>query len=125
VSQRFRLIGQAKALNASLVARRTGPEYWGSAPASIATDSAFGPYGRANAVLQADLERSPCCLRRLKHSSYHHACMRDVSALIFIENGGKFGTAEARSVHILARLAGDRQHLINGQVRMLASIVTC
>src|SRR5262249_38203989 len=79
-SQRFRLIGQAKALASHR------PEYWGSAILAI-----FLAYP-AHAVD------------------------------IFIENGGKFGTAEARRVEILARLASDRQHLIIGRVGMLAAI---
>jgi heptosyltransferase I len=45
----------------------------------------IGPYGRANAVLQANLECSPCYLRRLKHCRHDHACMRNVSALAVIE----------------------------------------
>jgi len=45
----------------------------------------IGPYGRANAVLHADLECSPCYLRRLRHCSHDHACMRNVSALAVIE----------------------------------------
>ena len=34
----------------------------------------------------------------------------------------KFGTAEAGSVDILARLASDRQHLINSQIGMLSAV---
>jgi heptosyltransferase-1 len=45
----------------------------------------IGPYGRTNAVLQADLECSPCYLRRLKHCTHDHACMRSVSPLAVIE----------------------------------------
>jgi heptosyltransferase-1 len=45
----------------------------------------IGPYRRANAVLQADLECSPCYLRRLKHCHHDHACMRSVSPLAVIE----------------------------------------
>ena len=45
----------------------------------------IGPYQRANAVLQADLQCSPCYLRRLKHCSYGHACMNSVSPLAVIE----------------------------------------
>src|SRR5262249_2626089 len=41
---------------------------------------------------------------------------------IFIENGGKLGTTEARSVDIFASLTGDRQHLIDGQIGMLAAV---
>ena len=45
----------------------------------------IGPYRRANAVLHADLECSPCYLRKLKHCRYDHACMRGVSAPAVIE----------------------------------------
>ena len=45
----------------------------------------IGPYRRANAVLQADLECSPCYLRRLKHCHHDHACMRSVSPSAVIE----------------------------------------
>jgi lipopolysaccharide heptosyltransferase I len=45
----------------------------------------IGPYQRANAVLQADLECSPCYLRRLKYCHHDHACMRNVSPLAVIE----------------------------------------
>jgi lipopolysaccharide heptosyltransferase II len=57
----------------------------------------IGPYGRANAVLQADLECSPCYLRRLKHCSHDHACMRNVSALAVIERAeGALRLSETR-----------------------------
>ncbi|MGB9391037.1 MAG: glycosyltransferase family 9 protein, partial [Xanthobacteraceae bacterium] len=45
----------------------------------------IGPYRRANAVLHADLECSPCYLRKLKHCHHDHACMRSVSAQAAIE----------------------------------------
>ena len=45
----------------------------------------IGPYRRANAVLHADLECSPCYLRKLKHCHHDHACMRSVSAPAVIE----------------------------------------
>jgi ADP-heptose:LPS heptosyltransferase len=45
----------------------------------------IGPYGRANAILHADLECSPCYLRKLKHCHHDHACMRGVSAPAVIE----------------------------------------
>jgi len=45
----------------------------------------IGPYGRANAVLRADLECSPCYLRKLKLCMHNHACMRSVSSLGVIE----------------------------------------
>jgi lipopolysaccharide heptosyltransferase I len=45
----------------------------------------IGPYGRADAVLQADLECSPCYLRRLKQCGHNHACMHNISPLAVIE----------------------------------------
>jgi lipopolysaccharide heptosyltransferase II len=45
----------------------------------------IGPYQRANGVLRADLECSPCYLRRLKHCHHGHACMRSVSAVDVID----------------------------------------
>ena len=45
----------------------------------------IGPYRRADAVLHADLECSPCYLRKLKYCHYDHACMRSVSAPAVIE----------------------------------------
>jgi ADP-heptose:LPS heptosyltransferase len=50
------------------------------------TDSIWiGPYRCANAVLQANLQCSPCYLRRLKHCSHGHVCMHSVSPLAVIE----------------------------------------
>ncbi len=45
----------------------------------------IGPYRRADAVLHADLECSPCYLRKLKHCHHGHACMRSISAPAVIE----------------------------------------
>ena len=45
----------------------------------------IGPYRRANAVLQTDLECSPCYLRRLKQCRHDHVCMRSVSPHAVIE----------------------------------------
>jgi heptosyltransferase-1 len=45
----------------------------------------IGPYRRPNAVLHADLQCSPCYLRRLRDCSYGHACMHSVSPLAVIE----------------------------------------
>ena len=45
----------------------------------------IGPYRRANAVLQADLECSPCYLRKLKDCPHDQACMRSVSPSAVIE----------------------------------------
>lgn len=46
----------------------------------------IGPYGRADAVLQADLDCSPCYLRRLKQCGHDHACMHNISPLAVIEH---------------------------------------
>ena len=54
------------------------------------TDSMWiGPYRRADAVLRADLECSPCYLRRLKDCSHGHDCMDRVSPLAVIERAEK------------------------------------
>jgi heptosyltransferase I len=45
----------------------------------------IGPYQRTDAILQADLECSPCYLRRLSQCRHDHACMRNVSPLAVIE----------------------------------------
>lgn len=45
----------------------------------------IGPYRRANAVLQADLECSPCYLRNLKDCPHDQACMRSVPPSAVIE----------------------------------------
>ena len=39
-----------------------------------------------------------------------------------IKNGGKFGATKASDVDILPTPAGNRQNLVNGQIRMLAPI---
>jgi heptosyltransferase I len=49
----------------------------------------IGPYNRANAALHAQLQCSPCYLRRLKHCRYGHACMQGVSPLVVIEQAEK------------------------------------
>jgi lipopolysaccharide heptosyltransferase II len=43
-----------------------------------------GPYGRADAVLQARLECSPCYLRRLSRCPHHHACMQAIPPALVI-----------------------------------------
>jgi heptosyltransferase-1 len=53
----------------------------------------IGPYKRANAVLHADLECSPCYLRKLKHCHHDHACMRSVSAPAVIERAERILSA--------------------------------
>ncbi len=45
----------------------------------------IGPYGRAGAVLQANVPCSPCLLRQLSRCRYGHVCMEDVSARDVIE----------------------------------------
>jgi heptosyltransferase I len=66
----------------------------------------IGPYGRADAVLQATLPCSPCYLRQLSRCRFDHACMRDVSAAAVIERiesilnkqaaSARFAKAQAR-----------------------------
>src|SRR5262249_55021077 len=63
----------------------------------------IGPYQRASAVLQADLQCSPCYLRRLKHCHYDHACMRSVSAPAVIERAERIlSTSQNRLSHAQA-----------------------
>jgi heptosyltransferase I len=45
----------------------------------------IGPYGRADAVLQASLPCSPCYLRQLSRCRHDHACMTEISARAVIE----------------------------------------
>jgi heptosyltransferase I len=45
----------------------------------------IGPYGRADAVVQAKLACSPCYLRELSSCRHAHACMQNVSARAVIE----------------------------------------
>jgi lipopolysaccharide heptosyltransferase I len=44
-----------------------------------------GPYGRAEVVVRAELECSPCYLRMLARCPHDHACMREVSSAMVIE----------------------------------------
>jgi heptosyltransferase I len=44
-----------------------------------------GPYRQADAVLRAELDCSPCYLRRLSQCPHDHACMRNVSAEAVID----------------------------------------
>ena len=63
----------------------------------------IGPYRRAKAVLQADLECSPCYLRRLKHCHHDHACMRSVSPFAVIERAESILSArQGRLAHAQA-----------------------
>jgi ADP-heptose:LPS heptosyltransferase len=67
----------------------------------------IGPYGRANAALQAGIPCSPCLLRQLSRCRYGHACMENVSAAAVIERmeqllghgagGGTVGLAAAQN----------------------------
>jgi len=65
------------------------------------TDSIWiGPYRRPNAVLHADLQCSPCYLRRLKHCTHGHACMHSVSPLAVIERAESvLHASEGRLAH--------------------------
>jgi heptosyltransferase-1 len=45
----------------------------------------IGPYGRSNAVLQADIPCAPCYLRRLRDCPMDHLCMREVTGAMVIE----------------------------------------
>jgi heptosyltransferase-1 len=45
----------------------------------------IGPYGRADAVLRADLPCAPCYLRQLRHCRHGHACMGAITAAAVIE----------------------------------------
>ena len=63
----------------------------------------IGPYGRAEAVLHADLECSPCYLRKLKYCHHGHACMGGVSALGVIERGERIlAASQKRLAHAQA-----------------------
>jgi lipopolysaccharide heptosyltransferase I len=44
-----------------------------------------GPYGRPSAVVQAEIECSPCYLRKLAHCPHDHLCMRQVTSAMIIE----------------------------------------
>jgi len=56
----------------------------------------IGPYRRADAVLHADFECSPCYLRKLKHCHHDHACMRSVSAPAVIERAERILAASQK-----------------------------
>jgi len=56
----------------------------------------IGPYRRADAVLHADLECSPCYLRKIKHCHHGHACMRSVSAPAVIERAERILAASRK-----------------------------
>jgi heptosyltransferase-1 len=56
----------------------------------------IGPYGRADAVLQAGVPCSPCLLRQLSRCRHDHVCMENVSARAVIE----------RMEHVLGNDAG-------------------
>jgi lipopolysaccharide heptosyltransferase II len=56
----------------------------------------IGPYRRADAILHADLECSPCYLRKLKECRHDHACMRGVSAPAVIERAERILSASQK-----------------------------
>jgi heptosyltransferase I len=63
----------------------------------------IGPYRRPNAALHADLECSPCYLRKLKHCQHDHACMRSVSAPAVVERAEQILSASrSRLAHAQA-----------------------
>jgi len=63
----------------------------------------IGPYRRTNAVLHADLECSPCYLRKLKDCHHNHACMLGVSASVVIERAERILSAsQSRPAHAQA-----------------------
>ncbi|MBV9125191.1 MAG: glycosyltransferase family 9 protein [Planctomycetes bacterium] len=45
----------------------------------------IGPYGRPQAVLQADLPCTPCYLRKIRHCPHDHACMKQVTGAMVVE----------------------------------------
>jgi heptosyltransferase-1 len=45
----------------------------------------IGPYGRANAVVQAAVDCAPCYLRKLRSCPHDHACMRQVTGAMVLE----------------------------------------
>lgn len=45
----------------------------------------IGPYGRANAVVQAAVDCAPCYLRKLRSCPHDHACMRKVTGTMVLE----------------------------------------
>jgi heptosyltransferase I len=53
----------------------------------------IGPYRRADAVLHAGLECSPCYLRKIKHCRHEHACMSEVSASAVIDRAERILSA--------------------------------
>jgi heptosyltransferase I len=68
----------------------------------------IGPYGRADAVLQAGVPCSPCLLRQLSRCRHDHACMTSVSARAVIErmelilgNGAAAGIAGLAAAQIV------------------------
>ncbi len=56
----------------------------------------IGPYKRSDAVLHADLECSPCYLRKLKHCHHGHACMHSVSVSAVIERAERILSASQK-----------------------------
>ena len=44
-----------------------------------------GPYGRHDAVVQAQVPCSPCLLRKLSHCPHNHLCMKEVTTNMVVE----------------------------------------
>ncbi len=65
----------------------------------------IGPYGRGNAVLQADLACSPCYLRQLSRCDHAHACMHNVTASAVIERAEAIMRARPESARPAAARA--------------------
>jgi heptosyltransferase I len=56
----------------------------------------IGPYRRTDAVLHAELQCSPCYLRKLKDCHHDHACMHGVSAPAVIERAERILSASQK-----------------------------
>jgi lipopolysaccharide heptosyltransferase I len=69
----------------------------------------IGPYGRAGAVLQAELSCSPCYLRQLSRCPNDHACMKDVSAQAVIERAESILRKRPENVSLAKTQAGGRK----------------
>jgi lipopolysaccharide heptosyltransferase I len=65
----------------------------------------IGPYGRADAVLQASLACSPCYLRQLSNCRHAHACMQNVSAAAVIERVDSILRQQAGGASVIKALA--------------------
>jgi len=63
----------------------------------------IGPYGRADAVLQAGVLCSPCYLRQLSRCRHGHACMENVSSHAVIERMNSILEMQYRSGPVRVR----------------------